>query len=153
METISRNNSHAKNSNRADSGGVFNKTVNNGMDWEKLYQIRESMITTTGIQFIDENNGYCLLRDSILHTTNGGTIWNTINSKDGGDKFILHNSTFYLINKFGYDIFKSDDFCVSYYKISQDIPYEAGLIEDIFITPNETVMVVTDKGYIFKLNK
>lgn len=133
--------------------GEIYKSVNGGIDWVQVYKIRETMITTTGIHFTDENNGYCLMHDSILHTTNGGTIWNTINSNDGGDKFIFNNNSFYLVNRFGYALYKSDDYCVTFDNISQDIiPHITGLIEDIFVTPNGTVVVVTDNGYVFKSN-
>ena len=69
-------------------GAVIYKTTDGGLNWQKTVLSQVDGDMGGQIQFIDANNGYCSIYNSIsglgkyYRTTDGGTIWNEI-STDG----------------------------------------------------------------------
>ena len=55
------------------NNGYLWKTTNAGTDWIRIY---DSRIDTSGkITFVNEQHGWLILDNSLLHSTNGGFSW------------------------------------------------------------------------------
>jgi photosystem II stability/assembly factor-like uncharacterized protein len=143
-------------------GAVIYKTTDGGLNWQKniLSQVDGDM--GGQIQFIDANNGYCSIYNSMsglgkyFKTSDGGTTWNE--SPTDGTIAILHqvdsNNSWGIsgvVSDFPpYTILYSSNSMTNY--THQFVDYSEGKFNAIHFTDLNHGWVVGEKGKIIKTN-
>ncbi|MBK6964248.1 MAG: T9SS type A sorting domain-containing protein [Bacteroidales bacterium] len=125
------------------SGSIL-KTTDAGLTWTTIY---ENVGAVKGIHFIDENNGFAILLNSVLKTVNGGTDWTeTLLENDGLllDVFFVNQNVGYVSGFMG-DFYKTTDGGENWIKLPTQFSYS--LLSMYFV--DENTGYVCGDGYTF----